>query len=147
MTYDKLKEDQSMTWYLDTGASNHMCGIKDLFSEIDTSYSGNITFGDMSQRPVRGKGQILLELNNGKELYISDVYYVPDMKNNILSLGQLLEKGYNIEMKDMTLSIRDKDRILISHVKMAKNRMFPLHLCIFDRSNYFKTDIDDISTL
>ena len=73
--------------------------------------------------------------------------FIMFLKNNILSLGQLLEKGYDVEMKDMTLSIRDKNKTLISHVKMARNRMFPLHLSIFDQSNCFKADIEDISTL
>ena len=49
-------------------------------------------------------------------------------------------------MKDIALSIHDKNKILISHVKMTKNRMFPLHLSIFDQSNYFKADIEDICT-
>ena len=50
------------------------------------------------------------------------------MKSNILSLGQLLEKGYNIHMKNCSLFIRDGKRDLIAKVKMSKNRMFPLNI-------------------
>ena len=39
---------------------------------------------------------------------MKDVYYVPDLKNNILSMGQLLEKGYSIFMKDQILHLKDK---------------------------------------
>ncbi|MGV7597593.1 hypothetical protein PJM33_29425, partial [Mycobacterium kansasii] len=31
---------------------------------------------------------------------MEDVYFVPDLKSNIISLEQLLEKGYSIFMKD-----------------------------------------------
>ncbi|KAK2988268.1 hypothetical protein RJ640_003139 [Escallonia rubra] len=104
----------SSTWYLDTGASNHMCGTHEFFVELDERHSGNITFGDLSQRPVKGRGKILLELKNGDQRYISDVYYVPDMKNNILSLGQLLEKGFTVQMKNMSLCVYDNNNVLIA---------------------------------
>jgi len=96
----KFDGNYSSTWYLDTGASNHMCGMKEAFVYIDESYKGNITFGDLSQRPVQGRGKILIELKNGEQKFISEVFYVPDMKNNILSLGQFLEKGFEVQMKD-----------------------------------------------
>nr|XP_018677411.1 PREDICTED: alpha-humulene synthase-like [Musa acuminata subsp. malaccensis] len=57
------------------GASNHMCGIKELFSEIDTGYSGNITFGDLSQRPVRGKEYDFVFFSKQKILCISVVVF------------------------------------------------------------------------
>lgn len=50
------------------------------------------------------------------------------MKNNILSLGQLLEKGYDIHMKDYSLSIRDTKNNLIAKVPMSKNRTFLINI-------------------
>ena len=50
------------------------------------------------------------------------------MKNNILSLGQLLERGYNIHMKDCNLSIRDVNSNFIAKVPMSKNRIFLINI-------------------
>lgn len=50
------------------------------------------------------------------------------MKNNILSLGQLLEKSYDIHLKDHSLSIRDQRENLIAKVHITRNRMFALSI-------------------
>ena len=50
------------------------------------------------------------------------------MKTNILSLGQLLEKGYDICMKNHNLSIRDGNRILFAKAPMTSTRMFLLNI-------------------
>jgi hypothetical protein len=46
-----------------------MCGMKEAFVHIDESYKGNITFGDLSQRPVEGRSIILIELKNGEQKF------------------------------------------------------------------------------
>ncbi|KAM1823768.1 hypothetical protein FF1_025765 [Malus domestica] len=120
--------DQDYTWYLDTGASNHMCGKRSVFVELNESVSGNVSFGDESKIPVKGKGNILIPLENGGHQLISNVYYVPNMKSNILSLGQLLEKCYDFHTKNYILFLRDDKGRLIAKAKMSKNRMFPMNI-------------------
>ncbi|XP_026417061.1 uncharacterized protein LOC113312528 [Papaver somniferum] len=65
--------DENCTWVLDTGASNHMCGTKEKFVELDESVSGNVTFGNGAKTPVSGLGKILIRLKNGSHQFISNV--------------------------------------------------------------------------
>ncbi|KAG6470996.1 hypothetical protein ZIOFF_072087 [Zingiber officinale] len=42
-------------WFLDTGCSNHMCGRRELFSELDESIQSEVTFGNKTKVPILGK--------------------------------------------------------------------------------------------
>ncbi|KAK2996001.1 hypothetical protein RJ640_019468 [Escallonia rubra] len=50
------------------------------------------------------------------------------MKANILSMGQLLEKGYSIHMTDKCLYLRDDKGSLIARVPMSSNMMFLMNI-------------------
>lgn len=45
-------------------------------------------------------GNVRVKLNNGKTVLIKDVWYVLDMNSNLISVGQLIEKGFSVTMKD-----------------------------------------------
>ncbi|XP_074378708.1 uncharacterized protein LOC141720258 [Apium graveolens] len=51
LTYKGDQESKKNVWYLDSGASNHMTGHKELFTKIDDTISGEVTFGDSSKIP------------------------------------------------------------------------------------------------
>ncbi|KAI4326500.1 hypothetical protein MLD38_031808 [Melastoma candidum] len=100
-----------------------MCGEKSKFVELEEKATGNVTFGDASKIQIKGKDTILIRLKDGTYKFISDVYYVPRLKSNILSLRQLMERGYEILMKDRSLWLRDGSANLIAKVMMSKNRI------------------------
>jgi hypothetical protein len=91
--------------------------------------SENVTFEDLSKVPIKGKGKgtILIRLKNGGHQFITNVYFVSIMKSNILSLGQLLEKDYEIHMNNQSLLLRDDKKNFIAKVPMTSNRMFLLN--------------------
>ncbi|GKU93614.1 hypothetical protein SLEP1_g7191 [Rubroshorea leprosula] len=103
------------TWFLDTGCTNHMSGKRELFADLDESFRTKVKFADDRTIPITGKGRILINLKNGDHKYISDVFYVPGMKSNLLSVGQLLEKGYVMSLRDDQFSILDEQEQGIKH--------------------------------
>jgi hypothetical protein len=113
-------------WYLDTGCSNHMCGSKSLFSHLNEEFHTTVSFGDHSKVNVMGKGDIQIRTKKDTIETIPNVFYIPDLKSNLLSLGQLQEKGYVTTIKNGACEVYDPTRGLVAHAKITPNRLFPL---------------------
>ncbi|KAL0320216.1 UNVERIFIED_CONTAM: Retrovirus-related Pol polyprotein from transposon TNT 1-94 [Sesamum radiatum] len=120
--------ENDVTWYLDNGASNHMTRDKSKFMHIDTKVTGDVLFGDDTKVEIKGKGTVILATKSGDHKLLHNVYYIPKMKNNILSIDQLMESGHKVKMEDMYLWLRDHDDRLIAKVAMTSNRMFKLNV-------------------
>ena len=115
-------------WFVDSGCSNHMCGDRRMFSSLDTGFTHNVKLGNNHKLMVGGKGVIKIILR-GVSYVINDVYYVPELKNNLLSVGQLQEKGLDVLFKggdQKTCSIFHTTRGKIAESVMSANRMFIL---------------------
>jgi len=130
MANEGITLDNDMVWYLDTGDSNHMCGHKHLFLDIQEVEDGHVSFEDSAKVPIKERGKICFSQKDKRTCTMEDVYYVPNLKNNILSIRRLVEKGYSIFMKDGMLHLKDKSGRVVSHVDMTSNRMFKLNLKI-----------------
>lgn len=92
------EETDSEVWYVDTGARNHMTSSKSSFSFLNENFRTIVSFGDHSKVIVTRKGEIQFKTKNDFVETISNVFYVPYLKTNLLSAGQLQEKGYIITL-------------------------------------------------
>ena len=116
-----------------------MHGENEAFSDLDESFCNSIKFGDNSIISIMGKGKVTIQTKGNSTHTIANVLFVPDLKTNFLSVGQLQEKGYEIFIKDGVCQIQDAKLGLIAQVKMTANRMFPLylhntaHLCFLEK--------------
>nr|GEV46500.1 putative RNA-directed DNA polymerase [Tanacetum cinerariifolium] len=118
-------ENKGLLWFLDSGCSNHMCGNKERFVDLDQSFSNTVKLGNNTRMTVEGKGNMKLVLN-GATYVIRDVYYVPELKNNLLSVGQLQQKGLSFLFQSDLCKVFHLDRGLIFQSRMSTNWMYPL---------------------
>eukprot|EP00253_Pinus_taeda_P012253 PITA_12253 len=124
------KTNSEDIWFLDSGCSNHMTRNIALFSALDQNVKSEVTLGTDRKIYVMVKGEVKIFTKKGEKKTIADVYYVPGMRCNLLSIGHLVHKGYNVYFVNDVCTIMDSapSKRCISEVKMTKNIMFPLRI-------------------
>ena len=91
-------------WYLDAGATHHMTGRREFFSEVDSGVRGSVKFGDASAVDIKGVGSVVFTAKTGEHRLLTGVYYIPALRNSI-RLGQLDENGSHVEIEHGVLRI------------------------------------------
>ena len=117
--------ESSESWLIDSGCTNHMTHNKDLFRELSNANSSKVRVGNGTYIAVKGKGTVAITTFSGTK-FISDVLYVPEIDQNLLSVAQLIEKGNKVVFEDKVCLIKDADGKDIFRVKM-KGKSFVLN--------------------
>jgi transposase InsO family protein len=124
--FDGSPDPDPARWILDTGASNHMSGSKAAFAHLDSGIHGSVRFGDGSTAQIEGSGTVLFTGKNGEHQTLSNVYYLPRITANIISVGQLDETGYQVLVEDGFMRIRDEERRLLAKIPRSPGRLYVL---------------------
>lgn len=100
-----------------------------MFESLDTSLKSKIKLGTDKIVEVMGKGAINVITKLVKNS-IPDVYFVPSLKHNLISIGKLIQKGYRVAFENNVCTILDipPKNMVIVKVEIKNNRMFPLHM-------------------
>lgn len=124
------QEKQKDVWFLDLGCSKDMRGNIEMFSNLNESVKSEGTIGTNNKVSVMGKGKVIILTKKGENKYLSNIYFVPGLKHNLISIGQLMQKDYHIFFKNGECIIVDKflSKQPIGKVKMTSITMFPLKI-------------------
>ena len=64
-----------------------MMDSKASFSELDDDVTGTVNFSDGSRVAIQGRGTIIFRCQNGEHRTLTDVYYIPQLRSSIISIG------------------------------------------------------------
>jgi hypothetical protein len=123
---DGSGKDKTSGWCLDTGATHHMTGRREFFAELDSTVRGSVKFGDASAVEIKGVGSVIFAAKTGEHRLLTGVYYIPALRNSIISLGQLDENGSRVLIEHGILRIWDRHRRLLAKVTRGANRLYVL---------------------
>ncbi|KAL0299552.1 UNVERIFIED_CONTAM: hypothetical protein Sradi_6615000 [Sesamum radiatum] len=134
-TCNSVAETGEAKWYIDSAASNHMAYNKGAFQTLDESFKTNVKLGDNHIVKVEGKGSVAINTKKGTRV-IHDVMYILNLRTNLFSVGQMMEKGYTLHFGGDSCTIYDnKNKTLkIAEVRMKEHRCFPIHLQYMGRT-------------
>jgi hypothetical protein len=83
-------ETATSIWYIDSGASSHMTGVREHFTDLrDTEVRIEISLGDDTLVRVVGIGTVTFRRDSMPPISFTDVLYVPGLKKNLISVSTL----------------------------------------------------------
>ncbi|KAJ0880933.1 putative RNA-directed DNA polymerase [Helianthus annuus] len=135
---ETLKEGKEKVWFLDSACSNHMTGHKSWFTRLDKSFSHSVKLGNDKRLEVKGIGDVRLMVD-GVAQTVTNVYYAPELTSNLISVGQLQDKGVVFIFREGIGKVFHPIRGLILSSKMTKNRMFPVFVASSDPATCMQT--------
>ncbi|KAM1862491.1 hypothetical protein ACFX14_002946 [Malus domestica] len=106
-----------------------MTGMGDLLVDINRTMTAKVEMGTYQLIDVTCKGNVVIETNMGRR-YIKEVMLVPGLKENLLSVGQMMEHGYFLVFGGTNAEIYDDCSLsnLLAKIPMKGNKSFPLKL-------------------
>ncbi|KAL8089889.1 hypothetical protein AgCh_039374 [Apium graveolens] len=88
--------------------------------------TGLVKFGDGSTVDIKGKGTVVFKCKNGEEKLLRDVYFIPMLRNDIVSLGQT--DGNKVILEGEYLWVYDEIGRLLMRVRRSPNRLYKISL-------------------
>jgi hypothetical protein len=95
---------------------------KALFKKLEDTEIKWVRIGNGEHIPVKGKGTVAITSYSSTK-NLTDVLYVPEINQNLLNVGQLLEKGFKVIFEDKNCIIKDPTGQEMFKVKM-KSKSF-----------------------
>jgi len=113
-------------WYIDSGATAHMCSTRDYFESMSESTIRDIRTAGKETVKATGTGTVRVDvITDGKvkTIKLLDVLYVPDLRGNLLSVSAVVSKGFRIEFSDENADIFDKKGSIVLRAA-KKDKMY-----------------------
>ncbi|XP_050889237.1 uncharacterized protein LOC127094444 [Lathyrus oleraceus] len=103
---DLIQTLQAQTWKKHSG-SKKFKGKGDKTKSFDESKKRKVKLANNSSLQAEGTCDTIIQRINEAKAMIKGVLYVCGMKCNLLSVGQMVEKGFSVLIKDRALELFD----------------------------------------
>jgi hypothetical protein len=91
----------STMWYIDSGASRHMTGVREQFSDLaERALDIDIVLGDDRKVKAAGVGTVSFERESLPPLRLTEVLYVPGLKKSLVSVSTIEDRGFEVVFRN-----------------------------------------------
>ncbi|GJX45722.1 retrovirus-related pol polyprotein from transposon TNT 1-94 [Tanacetum coccineum] len=116
-------------WWVDTGATRHVCADKSMFHSFRAVDNGEkLYMGNSATTDIKGEGDIILKMTSDKGLKLTNVLYVPEIHKNLMS-GWLLNKFCFRLVFESDKFVLSKNQMYVGK-GYAVNGMFKLNVMV-----------------
>ncbi len=111
-------------WIVDSGATQHMTFEQEWFTMYKHISPRRVFMGDDTVLEAIGKGSIKATMQVGGQLThttITEVFHVPKMKNNLISVRKLISEGFKVEFNKDGCKVNDARGVVVAQAQRDKN--------------------------
>eukprot|EP00253_Pinus_taeda_P020920 PITA_20920 len=117
------------------GSSKESDGDKNIFNTLEEKdIRIRIEMGDDRKYHVSGEGTVVFQREHGSPLTLSNVMYVPGLKNNLVSISMLEDKGYDV--------VSSLGKIFLRHIGIGQTKQIGIRI-----KNIYKLHVEDCVAL
>jgi len=114
-------------WYIDNGASSHMTGVWEYFSNLqEEDMDLVIEMGNNTKCWETCHGTMKFQRESRKPLMVRDMLYVLGMKNNLILVSSLKDTSYVVSFQDGWVDIRPKDSRTMKVIGVRQEKLYSL---------------------
>ena len=121
-------------WWIDTGATRHVCSVRDHFTTFKPLENGEKMYmANSATSNIEGEGSVVLKMTSGKELTLKNVLFVPELRKNLVSGSLLSKNGFKL--------VFESDKVVISKSGMyvgrgyVVNGLFKMNVMVMKNMN------------
>ncbi|KMQ85317.1 retrovirus-related pol polyprotein from transposon tnt 1-94 [Lasius niger] len=103
---------KSNEWFLDSGATRHMCNDNRKFTMLNDTERSKVFTAAEHCLDSSSTGEINLRVNNRgskNNVKLEDTMFVPALRNNLMSVSTITDKGYTVVFDKKRATIKRKD--------------------------------------
>jgi len=110
-----------------------MTCYKEWLINFNAEKRSKVRFVDDNTLKVEKAGDVVILRKDGSKAVIANVLFVLKLKCNLLSIGQLVHKGFTTVMRNYDrVELFDVNKNLILRSKISKNRTFQVNMKAVD---------------
>ncbi|GJS98759.1 retrovirus-related pol polyprotein from transposon TNT 1-94 [Tanacetum coccineum] len=115
-------------WWVDTGATRHVCADKSMFHSFRAVDGHKLYMGNSATADIKGERDVILKMTSEKELKLTNVLYVLEIRMDLVSGWMLNKFGFRL--------VFESDKFVLSKNQMyvgkgyAVNGMFKLNVMV-----------------
>jgi hypothetical protein len=120
------------TWYINSGASRHMTSVREHLTDLTQCGDAEVVLGDDREVKVAGCGTVSFRRESLPPMILTEVLYVSGLKENLVSVSTIEEKGYEVLFRDGQVLLFPKGSSITS-AKVIGTRHVRLYKFLFQQ--------------
>jgi hypothetical protein len=118
-----MRENETVYWISDSGASGHMSFNRELFSELSPSVMKSLTMANGSKAQIEGVGKInctVQSVSGPLRVTLNNVMLIPSLERNLLSIRTIINEGHSVKFNKHGRVLKLKEKYPVKFIPHGK---------------------------